>query len=48
MKDRISVTVPPGIIKRVKEQANKESRNFSNMVAVLLKDGLESKAKKTA
>ena len=44
MKDRISVTVPPDIISKVKAQADKESRNFSNMVAVLLKEALDKKA----
>ena len=44
MKDRISVTVPPEIIKKVKDQADRENRNFSNMVAVLLKEALAKKA----
>ena len=44
MKERITVTVDPILIAKVKAEAERESRNFSNMISVLLKEALDKKA----
>ena len=47
MKIRLSVTIPEEVVKQVKEMADKEKRNLSNMVSVILEDAAD-KHKKTA
>ncbi len=42
--DRICVTLPDDLAKKVREMADRETRNLSNMVSVLLKEALDKKA----
>jgi len=44
MKDRLSVTVAPSVIVKIKERAKKDNRSFSNMVEQLLLSALKEKA----
>jgi hypothetical protein len=48
MRIRLSASVPEELIEKIKVMAQAQDRNFSNMVSVLLKNGIESKTKKTA
>lgn len=43
MKKQINVTVDEKIIEQIKELAEKENRNFSNMIESLLREALASK-----
>ena len=47
MKERIILSVPSELVKKVKDLAEKENRNISNMVTVLL-EGATKEEKKTA
>lgn len=45
MRERLSVTVPEGLIDRAKKMAEKEDRSLSAMITVLLRDALNRKEK---
>ncbi len=47
MKERLSISVPAEVVKQVKEMADQEKRNLSNMVSVILERAAEQN-KKTA
>lgn len=40
-KPKLNITIPEEVLKAVKELAEKEHRNVSNMVTVLIQKGLE-------
>jgi len=41
MKKHLNITIPAELLKTVKELAQKEERNLSNMTSVLIQRGLE-------
>lgn len=38
--EKMTVTAPADLIQQIKQRAKKEDRNFSNMVTLLLKQGM--------
>ncbi len=42
--EKFTVTLPRDLAKQVRELAEKESRNVSNMATVLLKEAIKNKA----
>jgi len=48
MKEKLSVTVPVELIARLRDEAKKDDRSLSAMVTVIIKAGLEAKAKEKA
>lgn len=43
--EKLTVTVPASLIRRVRKQAEKEGRNLSNMVTVILRKGVTKEGK---
>ena len=43
MKTQIFATVPREVVNKIKEAADNDRRNFSNMVSVLLAESLEKR-----
>jgi hypothetical protein len=41
---KFTVTIPPELKERIRQQAEKESRNVSNMTVVLLTEALKKKS----
>jgi rRNA-processing protein FCF1 len=44
IKQKVSVAIPESVIKEVKRRSEKENRSFSNMITVLVTEGLKTKA----
>jgi len=44
MKKNLHITIPEEVLNAIKELAEKENRNLSNMTTVLIQRGIKNKA----